>query len=91
MSDKREHIRTEVNLKLNITHPSFGTVTATTRDISNGGALLVLDDRRKLPIGSIMEAQIADSPVGAPVLRMRVVHYADKGLGLEFVDPGARL
>ena len=91
MSDKRQNIRTEVNLKLSITHPSFGTITATTRDISNGGAFVVLDGRRKLPIGSIMDAQILDSPLEAPVLRMRVVRHEGDGIGLEFLDPGAQL
>ncbi len=91
MSDKRQNIRTEVNLKLSITHPSFGTITAITRDISNGGTFVVLDGQRKLPIGSIVEAQILDSPLGAPVLRMRVVRHEGEGIGLEFMDPGAQL
>jgi len=91
MSDKRNNIRTEVSLKVNITHPSFGTIAATTRDISNGGAFVVLEGRRKLPIGSIVEAQVLDSPLGAPVLRMRVVRHEGEGIGLEFVDPGAQL
>lgn len=91
MSDNRKHFRTEANLKLNITHPSFGTITATTRDISNGGVFVVLDGRRKLPIGSIVEAQVLDSPMGAPVLRMRVVRHEGEGLGLEFMDPVDRL
>jgi c-di-GMP-binding flagellar brake protein YcgR len=91
MSDKRRHIRTAVHLKVNITHPSFGTVSAVTRDISNGGTFVVLENRYRPPVDSVVEVQVLDSPQGAPVLRMRVVRHEEEGIGLEFMDIGAQL
>lgn len=84
--DKRRFMRTEVNLRVKLSHPSIGVVTTTTRDISDGGAYLLFTDKDKLPVGSVVKVQVQDSPGDAPVLHMRVVSHKGDGIGLEFID-----
>ena len=86
MKEKRTNIRTNVSLKITLSHPMTGTITAVTRDISNGGAFIVTAERDKLPVGSIVTVQTQDGAEDAPILRMRVVRHEDEGIGLEFID-----
>lgn len=88
MKEKRINIRTNVGLKILLSHPVTGAVTAVTRDISNSGVFIVTPESDKLPVGSIVTVQTQDGPEDAPILRMRVVRHENDGIGLEFIDDG---
>ena len=48
MDNKREHKRTPLKVQLRIDHPAHGQMLVTTRDISESGVFVVIDDAQKL-------------------------------------------
>ncbi len=83
--DKREHKRTPLKVQLRIDHPVHGQMLVTTRDISDSGVFVVIDDaQRLLQIGEIVSGQVQGLPVEAPVVRMEVVRFEPSGVGLIF-------
>ena len=52
------------------------TTLLTTRDISESGVFVVIDDAQKLlQIGELVSGQVQGLPIEAPVVLMRVVRY----------------
>lgn len=86
--DKRKHIRTTLTSNVKVSHPSFGTMEVTTKDISDGGIFLAIQSENMPETGEIVTVQLLDTPFEAPVLEMRIVRVEREGIGLEFVDQG---
>ena len=86
MTEKRRSIRTKLTTRIRITHESIGEIETVTRDISNTGVFLVMENFELLEIGTIVKGQVLDLPEEAPVVSMEVVRYAPDGIGLRFVD-----
>lgn len=57
-----------------------------TRDISDGGVFVVLDDQRTPPVGTIVRGQVQGMMDDAPILDMEVVRMEPEGIGLRFVN-----
>lgn len=66
-------------------HPDFGEVIVMTRDISDSG-IFIFERSGLLSIGDIVEVQIQDTPMEAPVVQMAVVRRDSEGYGLQFVN-----
>ena len=57
-----------------------------TKDISDGGIFLVHDEVEYLPpVGSVVDVQVQELAIEAPVVKMEVVRTAGDGIGLRFV------
>ncbi|MDG9929104.1 MULTISPECIES: PilZ domain-containing protein [unclassified Pseudomonas] len=85
MDNKREHNRTPLKVQLRIDHPVHGRMMVTTRDISESGVFVVIDDAQSLlQIGEIVSGQVQGLPVEAPVVQMQVVRFEPSGVGLIF-------
>lgn len=86
MSEHRDSMRTPFRSKIRITHDTIGTIETITRDISNTGVFLLMEDIKMPPIGSILKGQVLDLPGGnAPILDMEVVREEEEGIGLRFL------
>ena len=85
-SDKRKHIRTQLQCKIKITHEAVGEKIVKTRDISDGGVFVVLDSEQIPPIGSIVTGQVQGLMDDAPILEMEVVRVEPSGVGLRFIN-----
>lgn len=86
MSNKREATRTPLKVRLRIEHPRLGTLLVTTRDISDTGVYVVIDDARSiLKEGERVTGQVQDLPIEAPVLQMEVIRVETHGVGLLFL------
>ncbi|MDX1635732.1 MAG: PilZ domain-containing protein [Marinobacter sp.] len=85
-ADRREHIRTALNAKVSVTHPELGRRIFSTRDISDGGIFIVVEDEYAPALGDRVEVQVQGLPVPAPVLQMVVVRRSVDGFGLQFAD-----
>ncbi|MFL1404947.1 PilZ domain-containing protein [Marinobacter sp. M1N3S26] len=84
-SDRREHIRTALNAKVKVTHDSLGEGVFSTRDISDGGIFVVIEDSGFAPeTGDVVTVQVQGLPVPAPELTMVVVRKSNDGFGLQF-------
>jgi len=57
-----------------------------TRDVSDTGVFLLIQDNDQLPIGAIVKGQIQGMPMEAPILDMEVMRLAPEGMGLRYCD-----
>ncbi|MFC4258880.1 PilZ domain-containing protein [Marinobacter lacisalsi] len=86
-TDRREHIRTALNAKVRVVHNDLGEGLFSTRDISDGGVFVVVEDGSFVPeIGDVVIIQVQGLPVPAPELTMVVVRKSVDGFGLQFAD-----
>lgn len=87
MSNKRQHVRTPLACRIKIQCPVNGEMMVKTRDISDGGVFVVLEDQKIPPIGTIVQGQVQGMMEDAPILEMEVVRMESEGIGLRFVNP----
>lgn len=84
--ERRKFARQSSSIRVELTHPSFGTLVGYTRDISDGGAAVQLDADVMPPVGTRVQVvfhKIGGAVNDAPVA-MRVMHHNRKLLGLMF-------
>ena len=85
MDNKRDHKRSPLKVQLRIDHPLHGQLMVTTRDISESGVFVVIDDaQRLLQIGEVVSGQVQGLPMEAPIVRMEVVRFEPSGVALIF-------
>jgi len=87
MSNKRQHVRTPLACRIKIQCPVNGEMMVKTRDISDGGVFVVLENQKIPPIGTIVQGQVQGMMEDAPILEMEVVRMESEGIGLRFVNP----
>lgn len=75
-----------MNAKVRVAHPAIGEHVYATRDVSDGGVYVVVDDGYFPPLGSVVEVQVQGMPVPAPILKMQVVRQGNDGYGLQFIE-----
>lgn len=85
-ANQRRHQRTALRCKFKIWHDSIGELMVTTRDISDGGLFLIMDEVNIPPIGSILRGQVQGLMEDAPVVVMEVVRVEPGGIGLRFIS-----
>lgn len=87
MSNQRQYPRTMMKCRIKISHPAFGSLTAQTKDLSDGGVFIEHPDLAALAVGDEVTGQVQDMPIEAPVLRMVIQRIvAGEGVGLAFLD-----
>ena len=84
--DRRRHDRLPCEIGVAL-RANGGIVRAQTADLSDGGALVRLDDNERFAAGSILEAEL--DAIGST--RVRVAGISSLGLHLEFVEMSARV
>lgn len=83
--DKRRHIRTPLACRIKVIHQGNEMIVKT-RDISDGGVFVVLEQEQVPPIGSLVTGQVQGLMDDAPILEMEVVRVEPSGVGLRFVN-----
>ncbi len=87
MDERRKHRRKVVNSRVRIFHPSFGSLDTQTRDISDGGVLILsCNGLPALPVNDEVKLIFLDSGDVDVVFNMDIVRLADVGLGLKFLN-----
>lgn len=86
--EQRMHPRIAVPLKVSLTFSEDGQLFAVTRDISDGGIFLVIDQDSMPEVGDIVKVQVQGMGGGetAPWVKMKVVREESDGIGLMIVD-----
>ncbi|HHH38776.1 MAG TPA: PilZ domain-containing protein [Sedimenticola sp.] len=84
--EKRRHPRVPVCSDILIVHPDLGSFTLKTRDLSQGGVFLVMEDASRLPVGTLVKGQVQDGMPDRPWVQMEVVRVVPSGVGLKFLD-----
>jgi len=87
VDDRRRFERTATAIRVEINHPSFGTIVGFTSDISDGGAQVKIESETIPPLGTEVSV-IFKKVVGAinvePV-KMKVMHSRRSTVGLMFM------
>jgi len=87
MIERRKHRRKEVNSRVRIFHPTFGSVDTQTLDISDGGVLLLSEDVQiDVDINDEVKLIFLDSGQLDIVFNMDVVRKNQKGVALKFLN-----
>ena len=84
--ERRASYRQTIEARVNISHSAFGTLHALTRDISDTGMFVLLNDSPHLPKGAHLRVQLPESSDPDIIFNMRVVRTTEEGVGLVFVD-----
>jgi hypothetical protein len=85
--DRREHLRTPMSATVKVEHETLGHFVFGTRDISDGGVFIAIEDQQFPPqLGDKVTVQAQGLPVAAPVLHMVVRRKTLDGYGLQFAD-----
>lgn len=86
MTNQRGNPRTPLKVKLKLDHPLHGEMLVVTRDISDCGVYVLMDQAQQLlKVGEEMQGQVQGLPMEAPILRMRVIRVEALGVGLRFL------
>jgi hypothetical protein len=87
MSNNRKNTRTPLKVRLRIDHPVHGEMLVTTRDISECGVYVLMDQAQNmLVMGEQVQGQVQGLPMEAPILSLEVVRIEPLGVGLRFVQ-----
>lgn len=87
MGNQRQNVRTPLKVRLRIDHPIHGELLVTTRDISECGVYVLMDQAQDmLAMGERVQGQVQGLPMEAPILTLEVVRVEPLGVGLRFVQ-----
>ena len=85
--DRRVHLRTSMSATVKVEHATLGSFIFGTRDISDGGVFIAVEDDAFAPqMGDAVTVQVQGLPVSAPLLHMVVRRRTPEGYGLQFAD-----
>ena len=86
MEERRRYERTITSIRVELTHPSFGTIVGFTRDISDGGAQVIIENAPLPPVGTVVKVKFRKiiGPVNEEPVTMRVMHQHRNIIGLMF-------
>lgn len=89
-NERRRFERKPTSIRVEMTHPSFGTIVGFARDISDGGASVLVENYQIPPVGTLVEVKFKRmvGPINSDPVKMQIVHQHRKLVGLTFV-PGA--
>jgi len=84
--DRRQYERTSASIRVEMTHPSFGTIVGFTQDISDGGARVLIENQPKPPVGTLVMVRFRKmvGPINDEPVQMRVMHQLRNTVGLMF-------
>lgn len=78
--------RQQVAARVSISHSLIGTINAISREISDTGMFVHVQDLPRLPKGAHLRVQLLDSAQPEIIFNTRVVRINEEGMGLVFVD-----
>lgn len=89
MSERREYERIEVPLEVRVEWPDHECMIGVTRDVSDGGAFILVTFNPPPPPGTEIILQLTQQVMGheAPILQGRVIRADAEGIAFKFVTP----
>ena len=88
-SEQRKHLRIGLVVDIELTLPEQAPVDVRTKNISDGGLFLILDDIEMPAVGTEVQVRLKNQLGDGeepPINRARVVRHEDDGVGLEFLE-----
>ena len=91
VKEQRRHRRMQVQMQVQLTHPNLGMLELTTKDVSEAGLYVLVDDCFDLPMGERVQVRTVklgeDQNEVSEVLSMRIVRKDENGIGLMLEFP----
>lgn len=86
VDERRRFERKPTSIRVEMTHPAFGTVIGFARDISDGGASVLIDNYPIPPIGTQVDVRFKKivGTVNEEPIRMEVMYQSRNVVGLMF-------
>lgn len=86
MDDRRRYERKVAAIRVEIMHPSIGTMIGSTQDISDGGASVQLDSQTIPPVGTEVNVRFIKvaGAVNQEPVSMKVMYQQRNTIGLMF-------
>lgn len=86
LQERRRFDRTPTVVRVELSHPAIGSFFGYTRDISDGGAQVFIENEQVPPTGTVLNVMFkkASGPVNETPVPMRVMHAKKQVIGLMF-------
>jgi hypothetical protein len=86
VDDRRSTERKSTFIRVEIMHPSIGTIIGSTRDISDGGASVKIENHPIPPLGTSVKVKFIkmSGTVNQEPVDMKVMHHMRNTIGLMF-------
>jgi len=86
VDERRRFERSATSIRVEMTHPAFGTIVGFARDISDGGASVIIEDQTNPPVGTVVNVQFKKivGRINEEPVPMRVMHQQRNVVGLMF-------
>ncbi len=88
-SENRKHLRIGLVVEIELNTPEQGLINVSTRNISDGGLYLILDDIELPPVGTEVQVRLKNQLGDGeepPLNRAKVVRHEPDGIGLVFLE-----
>ncbi|MFT6389778.1 MAG: c-di-GMP-binding flagellar brake protein YcgR [Cellvibrionaceae bacterium] len=84
--DRRRSVRKSASIRVEITHPTFGTIIGSTQDISDGGASVKIENHPIPPMGTEVTVRFIKmvGTVNQEPVSMKVMYLQRNTIGLMF-------
>lgn len=86
MDERRRFERKSTSIRVEISHPAFGSITGFAQDISDGGASVVIENQPNPPVGTVVSVRFKRmvGAINEEPVAMKVVHHHRNVIGLMF-------
>lgn len=86
VDDRRRFERKPTSIRVEITHPAFGLITGFARDISDGGASVLIENAGLPPIGTRVKVRFRKvvGAINEEPVDMQVMYHNRNMVGLMF-------
>lgn len=86
MDERRRFERKTASIRVEITHPAFGTIVGFTQDISDGGASVLIENQPNPPVGTVVKVKFRKmiGAINEEPVTMKVMHQHRNVVGLMF-------
>jgi len=87
VKERRNFERTSTSFRVEISHPSFGTLVGFAKDVSDGGAQVQMENQVFPPIGTEVMVRFRKNAgaVNVEPVNMKVMYQMRNTIGLMFV------
>ena len=92
MDERRRFERKPASIRVEMTHPAFGTIVGSARDISDGGDSVIVENQPNPPVGTVVSVRFKKlvGAINEDPVDMKVMHQDRNLVGLMFMPARQR-
>ncbi len=86
IDERRRFERKQTAIRVEMSHPSIGTLIGSTQDISDGGASVLIENQTIPPVGTVVQVKFKRivGAINEEPVAMKIVHVHRQTVGLMF-------